>query len=146
MSGVYKQGTLRFAYPENWVIEEDEETDALQAVSVLSQETAFWSVMIYEGQRDLAQMAEAVIATLSAEYPQLERDPAESSADARYPDPPGAFGYDLSFPYLDLMNSAILRTFHHRGHTYLVLAQAEDREMEQVEPVFRAMTMSLTAE
>jgi hypothetical protein len=101
--------------------------------------------MIYEGQRDLMQLAETVVATLAAEYPQLERDPAESSSDTHYPDPPGAFGYDLSFPYLDLMNSALLRAFHHLGHTYLVLAQAEDHEMEKVEPVFRAMTMSLTA-
>jgi hypothetical protein len=145
MSGVYKNGHLRFAYPENWTIEEDEGTDAAQAVTASSAETAFWSVLLYEGTRNLAELVDCVVHTMMAEYPQLERDPAESTIDNRYPDPPGAFGYDLSFSYVDLMNSALLRAFHHEGNTFLVLAQAEDHELERVEPVFRAMTMSLTA-
>jgi hypothetical protein len=146
MSGVYKKGHLRFAYPENWTIEEDEETEAIQSVTASSGETAFWSVMVYEGTRELTELVNCVVETMSAEYPQLERDPAEATVDSRYPDPAGAFGYDLSFCYFDLMNSALLRAFHHQGRTFLVLAQAEDHELERVEPIFRAMTMSLTAQ
>lgn len=145
MSGVYTKGSLRFAYPENWVIDEDLDTTAELAVTASSPETAFWSVLLYEGHLSLPELVDEVAAALAAEYPQLERDPAELDADPRYPDPPGAYGYDLSFPYLDLMNSALLRAFHHQGRTFLVLAQAEDHELEQVERVFRAMTMSLIA-
>jgi hypothetical protein len=145
MSGVYAKGPLRFAYPENWVVEEDADTDAELAVTASSPQTAFWTVMVYDEIRDLTELVDAVASTLESEYPQLERDLAEIDADARFPDPPGAYGYDLSFAYLDLMNSALLRAFHHQGKTYLVLAQAEDHELEQAERVFRAMTMSLTA-
>jgi hypothetical protein len=145
MSGVFQKGNLRFAYPENWTVEEDEGTDAAQAVTASSRETAFWSVMVYDEVRDLAELVDCVVNAMTAEYPQLERDTAEAAADVRYPDPPGSFGYDLSFSYVDLMSSALLRAFHHQGQTFLVLAQAEDHELERVEPVFRAMTMSLTA-
>lgn len=145
MSGVYQKGGLRFAYPENWTIEEEDDSEATQAVTASSRETAFWSVMMYEGLRDLEPLVDCVAETLAAEYPQLERDPVEVCADTRYPDPPGSAGCDLSFSYLDLMNSALLRAFHHEGRTFLVLAQAEDHELEQVEPIFRAMTMSLVA-
>ena len=145
MSGVYAKGPLRFAYPENWIIEEELDTDAELAVTASSPQTAFWQVMVYNDLRDLEELADAVASTLESEYPQLEREPAEVDPDTRYPDPPGTFGYDLSFAYLDLMNSALLRAFHHDGKTFLVLAQAEDHELEQAERVFRAMTMSLTA-
>ena len=52
-------------------------------------------------------------------------------------------GYDLNFYCLDLTNTAQIRAFRRNEKIYLVLFQAEDREYEHIEPVFRAMTRSL---
>lgn len=50
----------------------------------------------------------------------------------------------LAYSTFDLMNTATIRAFHQTGETYLIVSQAEDRELPEVEPVFRAMTASLT--
>lgn len=115
------------------------------AVTAFSPETAFWSVTLYNGRRELEELAQLVLSTLGGEYPQLEVDAATADPGGRYPDPPGAVGYDVSFSYVDLLSSASVRAFHHGEQTYLVLSQAEDHEFPQVEPVFRAMTLSLIA-
>ncbi len=52
-------------------------------------------------------------------------------------------GYDLNFFFLDLTNTARIRCVGTERATYTVFCQAEDREFERIEPVFRAMTTSL---
>lgn len=145
MPGVYQKNGLRFAYPENWTLDDSTTEGADASVTVTSPATAFWSVMRYHGHHDLAELAGCVADTLREEYPQSECEPADDDRDSPYPDPQGAFGYDLSFSYVDLMNTATIRAFHHEDDTLLVLAQAEDHEIGQVEPIFRAMTTSLVA-
>jgi hypothetical protein len=52
-------------------------------------------------------------------------------------------GCDMCFYCLDfLVNARVLAT-RALGKTLLILWQAEDREFDQLEPVFRAITISL---
>jgi hypothetical protein len=139
--GLYEKDGLRFAYPENWTVDEDDHAQADVAVTVNSPQTAFWSVMYYHGTRDVRKLASCVLDVLKSEYPQLEVDEAASSIDGG-----DACGYDLSFSYVDLLNTATIRAFQQQGRTYLVLSQAEDHELPVVEPVFEAMTASLVRE
>jgi hypothetical protein len=55
-------------------------------------------------------------------------------------------GYDLNFFYLDLTNTALIRSFRTADASCLVLCQAEDRDFAEVGPVFRAITTSLLAD
>jgi hypothetical protein len=138
MPGLYEKDGLRFAYPDNWTLDEDDQGQADAAVTVTSPQTAFWSVMYYRGERDVRQLAACVVDALKSEYPQVEIDEAPASIDGG-----DACGYDLSFSYVDLLSTATIRAFQHTGGTYLVLSQAEDHELSVVEPVFEAMTASL---
>lgn len=139
MPELYEKGGLRFAYPENWTVDDDDQGNADVAVTVHSPQTAFWTVMWYHDPRDVRKLADCVLAALRSEYPQLEVDeiPASSMGEV-------VCGYDLTFSCFDLMNTATIRAFQQSGETFLILSQAEDRELPAVEPVFRAMTASLT--
>lgn len=136
--GFYEKDGLRFAYPDNWTIDEDDQDQADAAVTVTSPQTAFWSVVYYRGKRDVQQLAACVLDALKSEYPQIEVDEADAAIDGG-----DACGYDLTFSYVDLLNTATIRAFQHTDGTYLVLSQAEDHELPTVEPVFEAMTASL---
>jgi len=52
-------------------------------------------------------------------------------------------GYDLSFFYMDLTNTALVRCLRSDRATYAVFCQAEDREFDEVRTVFQAITASL---
>ncbi|HVW36950.1 MAG TPA: hypothetical protein VHB99_06580, partial [Pirellulales bacterium] len=52
-------------------------------------------------------------------------------------------GWDMNFYCLDLTNTAQVRGFGTDEATYLIFCQADDREFEEVEPVFAAITRSL---
>lgn len=138
---LYENGGLRFAYPENWTIDDAEQGNADAAATVNSPQTAFWTVMWYRGERDVQELADCVLSALRSEYPQIEVDEAVLQLDGQ-----AACGYDLSFSCFDLVNTATIRAFQRTGETYLILSQAEDRELPAVEPVFQAMTASLTHE
>lgn len=135
MPSTFNSDGLSFAYPDNWEVEEDESDSADVAVTVTSPQTAFWSVMYYRDEQEVEPLATAVLEALKSEYPQIEVD------EVAVPD--GGCGYDLSFSWVDLLNSASIRVFHHQGATYLVLSQSEDHELPVAEPVFAAMTASL---
>ena len=137
MPGLYEKDGLRFAYPDNWTIDDEETGSAAAAATVNSPQTAFWTVMLYEGLRNTQELADCVLEALQSEYPQLEVDRIDS------PDDDVGCEYQLSFCYFDLLNTATIRSFHDRDRTFLVLTQAEDHELATVEPVFDAMTASL---
>lgn len=138
MSGLFEEKGVRFQYPENWELEKADDDESQVQVTVNSPDTAFWSLSMYPGQRDVASLAEEVLTAMQAEYPQLENDPYREQIGTT-----PVIGYDLNFYYLDLTNTAIVRVFHHGESTCLVLAQAEDHEMPTAEPVFHAMLHSL---
>ncbi|QDU54742.1 hypothetical protein [Aeoliella mucimassa] len=141
MHSVYEKDGLRFAYPENWTVEDDDTSTATASATVTSPDTAFWTVMFYRGNHDAEQLTEAVLEAFRQEYPQLEVDPAENMHQGG-----SIFGYDLSFSFVDLLSTATIRAFNQPEGTYLVLCQAEDHEIPAVEPVFEAMTASLMTE
>jgi hypothetical protein len=52
-------------------------------------------------------------------------------------------GYDANFFCFDLVSTAAIRGFRTSVASCLVLWQAEDRDLAEHEPVFRAMLTSL---
>ena len=52
-------------------------------------------------------------------------------------------GFDLNFFYLDLTNTACIRSLRVERTTYTIFFQAEDREYAEIGLVFSAMTLSL---
>jgi hypothetical protein len=138
MPAKYEKMGIAFQYPENWTLDEQDAVAGTPSVTVLSPGGGFWTVAVHPRSADPVRMAEAAVSAMREEYEGLEVQPAqETLADHELQ------GFDLNFFYLDLTNTARIRTIRLRDATYSVFYQAEDGEFERVERVFSAMTASL---
>ena len=136
--GIYEKDGIRFEYPENWTL--DEENGESRAIAVHSPGGAFWLVSPTEDE-DPDWVAEEALRALEEEYQELESEPVEEHISGH-----DLVGFDVNFWYLDLTNTSLIRSVKAGENTLLVLCQSEDREFENVADVFRAMTASLLAE
>jgi hypothetical protein len=141
MPGTFENLGIRFLYPDNWTLDEEDSLDGNKSVSVQSPGGAFWSIVLHPRDVDPHLLAKAALDALQAEYPDSEAEPVSEQIGGRAID-----GYDVSFFYLDFTNSALIRSFRTASASCLVLCQAEDREFNQLSSVFRAITTSLLTE
>lgn len=129
---------IHFQYPDNWELDVEDSLEGNQTVSVMSPGGAFWTIMIHPRSLDPGPLAESALQALRTEYPDSDISALKETV--------GGYelsGYDLNFFYLDLTSTATLRAFRAPDATYLIHCQAEDREYEQLQHVFRAITASL---
>ena len=138
MPATYEKMGIRFLYPDNWSLDEQDALDDNPQVAVYSPGGAFWSVALHPRETDPSELAGAALRTLKSEYDDSEAEPVTEDIGGRLID-----GYDLSFFYLDFTNTALIRSFRTDHNTCLILCQAEDREFDVVGPVFQAITTSL---
>jgi hypothetical protein len=136
----FEDGGIRFRYPENWRLER-EENEAGWTVSLHSPDTAFVMVCFRDDTPAPNDMAEAALAALKDDYPELE---SEERLDSVAGQP--ATGYDVRFFSLDFSNTCFLRSFYTCEGTVLILWQANDLELERIEPVLRAICASVEVE
>ena len=128
---------IRFSYPDDWTLDE-QNVEGGQTVAVASPGGAFWWLSIHSAQINVAEVARAVMEGLKLEYDNLDVEPVVDVFSAQE-----MVGYDINFYCLDLVNTAKIRGFQTTEATYTMLWQAEDREFDQVLPVFEAITTSL---
>lgn len=122
-------------YPDGWSIEED--TTDNDSVSFESPLGAFMTLTRYEGVSsvDAVEKAQQVMV---AEYDEVESETLERTIAGRE-----LTGIALRFVYLDFLIVAELLSFSLGGSSYLVQIQGEDRDLDQLQPVFQAMLTSL---
>jgi hypothetical protein len=138
MTACYDRSGIRFLYPENWQITDEEISRDGFSLSVQSPESAFWSLNVYEAERDPGSLVDAVLKSMEGEYEGME-----SSAITERFGEIESLGYDMCFYCLDFVVDSRVMAGRALGRTLLILWQAEDREFDRLEPVFRAMTLSL---
>jgi hypothetical protein len=131
---------IRFQYPENWALDEEDALHGEQAVSVYSPGGAFWSISLHDIGIEPKELTKTVLNAMKEGYEDFEYEPAYETVQGT-----DMQGYDLNFYCLDLTNTALVRGFRLPTASCVVLCQAEDREFNAVEPVFRAITASLLA-
>jgi hypothetical protein len=141
MTACFQKVGIRFLYPENWRISEEDLAGSPQQISVQSPGSGFWSLMVYDPNTEPQDLVEQVLQSMQGEYPGVE----SSSVLDRFEDVETT-GYDMCFYCLDFVVNSRVMAAQTRGRTFLVLWQAEDREFEKIEPVFRAITISLWKE
>jgi hypothetical protein len=129
---------ISFQYPDNWQLDQADAMQGVPTVTVYSPGGAFWSVMIHPRSADPARLAKAAMDAMKQEYEELEAEPVHETLAGH-----DAIGYDLNFYYLDLTNTAAVRSLKTRRHCYTIFYQAEDREFDEVQKVFQAITVSL---
>jgi hypothetical protein len=137
MAARFDDGGIHFQYPENWQLER-EENETGWTVSLQSPGTAFMMVCLREDLPTPDQVAEAALDALREEYPELEADDCVDNLAGQ-----PAIGHDIRFISLDLTNTCWTRSFYSAEGTVLVLCQANDLELEEHEPVLRAICKSL---
>jgi hypothetical protein len=131
---------LAFDYPENWSVDTDDSQDRYAAVTVYSPEGGFWSVSGHAPGGDPGELTQAVLGQMRQEYQDLDSEPAGDEIAGH-----ALVGLDINFYCLDLTNTAQVRTLLTDEAVYLIFCQAEDREWDQIAPVFAAMTTSFVA-
>jgi hypothetical protein len=133
-------GGVRFRYPESWVLER-EDNDSGWTVSVQGPGTAFLMVCLRADTPATDEVADAALAALQEDYPELEYDPCIDSVAGQ-----PAVGHVIRFFSLDLTNTCWTRAFYSSEGTVLVLWQVNDLELEQAEPVLKAICSSFEVE
>lgn len=135
----YAKLGIRFEYPENWTLDEEEARDTRNAATVYAPSGAFWSVNLQpsDGGGPMA-LADSVVDTLRQEYPDFDAEPIRETVEGWE-----LVGYEANFYCLDLTNTAQIRAIRSPFGTFVILAQAEDREYQRLAPVFQAMIISL---
>ncbi len=127
-----------FQYPDNWSLTEEDALAGCQSVTVYSPGGGFWSVAIHPPATDPGELASAALEAMEEEYEGLESEEVRETVVGRE-----MVGHDLNFHCLDLTNTACVRSVSTGRATLTIFCQAEDREMERIQPVFQAMTISL---
>jgi hypothetical protein len=140
MSKQFQEDGISVAYPDDWTLER-EEADNGWTVAVQSPGTAFLSVTCDGDRPAPEEVAATVLEALRSDYPGLEARPAVETLAGQM-----AVGHDVEFFSLDLTNTCWTRSFHSDVGTVLVLCQTSDLELEEYEPVLRAICASLKVE
>jgi hypothetical protein len=135
MTAVYRNRGLHFAYPEGWELEESHSEPS--SVTVHSPGGAFWSITRYPVGTPPADLIGAAISRMRQEYQHLDSESATETLQGRQ-----LVGCNLNFFHFDLTSTAVFRSFRDPRGTYLIYYQAEDREFDALEDVFRAITIS----
>ncbi len=132
---------IAFQYPENWTLDEADALAGRRSVTVNSPGGGFWSVAVHPATADPASLAQGVVQAMKDEYKEVEVEEARDTLVGHE-----LAGYDMSFYYLDFVNSAQIRALRLKETTYTFFCQAEDREFDKLVMVFRAITASLLGE
>ena len=138
MPQAYQHFGIRFQYPDNWTLDEEEAVAGNRSVAVYSPEGGFWSVAVHPPKTPRQPLLDTVSATMREEYDNLDAEQVTEIVAGHK-----LTGYDFNFYCLDLTNTAHVRTIDLPEAVLLVFCQAEDREYAEIGPVFEAMTRSL---
>jgi hypothetical protein len=138
MTARFNKLGISFQYPENWTLDDSDALLGRKSVTVYSPGGAFWSVAIHSGSTSPAKLAAVAVEAMKKEYPGLEIDETFETVAGHE-----LIGYDLAFYYLDLINTALVRSLRVGPTAYTIFCQAEDRDFDKLRMVFQAMTTSL---
>lgn len=138
MSGRFNENGVQFLFPENWTMIDDAHSDAVVDVMVQAPGGAFWTLQAFDGGLKTEDLLDTALESLGEEYEDLEASPYEIEIGTSL-----GVGYDLSFFCLDFLVTGKLLAFVNDERVYLVLYQAEQKDFDEFEAVFQAITTSL---
>jgi hypothetical protein len=137
MPAQFEGDGLSFEYPENWTLEE-QRTETGQSWTLQSPGTAFALISVDRSRPAVQDVLDTTLAALRDDYPELECEPAVERIAHRQ-----ARGHDIQFFSLDLSNSCWVRVVRTAERTILIMCQVNDLELEEAEPVLRAIRASI---
>lgn len=133
----YENHGVRFHYPSEWELSE-QTSDNETSISVQSDGTSFWTVVLLKSRPDPEVVLESVVEAFELDYEEVDVLTHVGSLCGL-----PALGRDLDFVCYDLVNSAIARAFQTSEKTVLVLFQGTDHELVSTRSRLEAITASL---
>jgi hypothetical protein len=137
MAGLFEEDGIQFQYPENWELQREDSENGW-TVSVQSPATAFLVLSFDAEMPEIGLMAQAALDVLRGEYEDLESEDCVETVAGQ-----PAVGHDVRFFSLDLTNTCWIRSFYSGTGTVLVMWQINDLDLDQHEPVLRAICASI---
>ena len=132
------QDNLCFSFPESWELDKEATTNHADSVSVVSPEGGFWCVRRELNETAVTSVLEQAVKAMQEVYPELEvENTVENIAGEQLP------GIDMHFFCLDLTGTASVRILETLSGKYVIFSQAEDEQLEELKPIFSAITTSL---
>lgn len=138
MPATYQNLGVHFLYPENWTVTEEQASEPPLGMTLECPGGGFWSLAIYITPVDPAELVHQVCETMRQEFETFESARADCTIEGV-----AAVGVEMNFYCLDLLVTAKAQSFQIADKKFLVLYQAENREFDELEPVFGAITLSL---
>ena len=132
----YQTDGLRFEYPSDWDLTEEQRPDGL-SVTVSSAGTAFCSFLLMPDRPAVATVLETALAAFQEAYDEIDSESVECRLASR-----ATHGLDVDFYCLELLNTAWLRAFRTGRYTVFVLFQSGFDEPD-ARPIFDAICASL---
>jgi len=129
---------IRFLYPSNWELFEEQTDEWPISLTVQSPGTAFWSLSLYRQLLPTKTLADEFLEAMRGEYPELEASPLPSREDLD-----SHLAYELNFYCQERLAAGKAEIFDHQALTLVILMQGEDREFDRLQPVLDAITESL---
>jgi hypothetical protein len=127
---------VRFLYPDNWLIQARDSDDESDSVTLEMPNGGFFSVTKHHGAPSIDSVIASIADAMRAEYPEIEIEEGDSTDDE-------VETIELRFYYLDLLIVARITAMILGEHTVVVQVQAESRDFDLGEPVYRAMLKSI---
>ena len=143
MTKIYQGLGLSCMYPENWSLTEDTEEGRVVGFTLESPTSAFMTVTEYPwtvAPREALEQAQDV---MKSEYDNIEYDAIDPEVELDGQPLADSRAGDAHFYYLDLLVVSRFVAFTVDRKTFLVQTQAEDRDFEGLEMVFKAMLVSM---
>jgi hypothetical protein len=138
MPVIYDNLGIRFLYPENWTVAEEETINWPRALSVSAPGSGFLSLCIHQWPAKPEELAEFAVRAMGEMYPGMDVEAARETIAGTE-----TIGSDLHFFCLDLIVTCHVRAFRVGRRSLVVMYQAEDREFNELHRVFQAMVHSL---
>jgi hypothetical protein len=138
MPAVYQKFGMRFLYPENWDVTDEETDDWPRTVTLQSRHTAFWTLVAHPPGGELRPHVKAVVDSIQAEFPDLEVIPVKETLGGVE-----VKGVDICFFYLDLLVEAKIRCLKTPSACLVWHSQAESKEFDEMDLVFQAIATSM---
>ena len=142
MTATYEKLGFSFLYPENWKLIDELDDSMPGSVSVESPDGgAFWSLHVYPKENDPDELLKDAITTMQETYQDLEVTSCEPDLgnQSNIEDGPAI---EAMFYCLDFLVRARLQAVTTKDYQLLFWFQAEDRDFESQELVFKAMAIS----
>lgn len=138
MTATYQLDQLQFQYPENWTLSDTADEPLPRAITLESPGGIMWSIHLHPADADADEILDESFDTLRESYQDLELSTEPVDFDAFEGKAFGAL-----FFCLDFLVRIKLQIYSTPQYKLLLWYQCEDRDFDQQEMVFRAISTTL---